>query len=62
MPNLSEKDIEREILIVDAEHMSKTNKDAWRKMAVDATTAKEGHPFQKFSTGWLDIKFGLVVQ
>lgn len=53
MPLLTEKDIEREIAIVDAEHQSKVNRDAWRKMAVDATTSKKGHPFQKFSTGAL---------
>ncbi|CAL8126552.1 unnamed protein product [Orchesella dallaii] len=50
-PTLSEKVVEKEINIIDAEHLSKENKDAWRKMAVEASTSKKDHPHFKFSTG-----------
>lgn len=51
IPKLAEKDIHKEILIVDSEHLSKANKDSWRKLGVDASTAKKSHPFHKFTTG-----------
>lgn len=54
-PEFPDNALQQELKIVTSEHENKLTNEAWRKMAVEAVTAKPGHPFGQFSTGKIKI-------
>lgn len=50
-PLLSESSASKEINAVDSEHQKNILNDSWRKYQLSKYLSKQGHPYNKFSTG-----------
>lgn len=50
-PLLNQNSAEKELNAVDSEHQKNKLNDSWRKYQLSKHISKDGHPFNKFSTG-----------